>query len=175
MTESDRKILLVEDTLTQAMLYQHMLEKHGFSVMVARSGKQALEQISKDRPAAVITDINMPEMSGYELSKLIKSDDTTSDIVVILLTTTLSEDSIFECINSGADEITLKGLKEEWFVELLNKTASRKVSGTGDGDSWESEVTDTAGVQHVKCSRTQALRMLLSVYDLLRKVQEGYL
>ncbi len=173
MTDSDRTMLLVEDTLTQAMLYQHMLEKHGFSVKVARSGKQALEQISKDRPAAVITDINMPEMSGYELAKAIKSDATTSDIVVILLTTTLSEDAIFECINSGADEITLKGLKEESFVALLNKTLSRKINGTAQGDSWETEIADAGGVQHVTCGRTQTLRMLLSVYDLLRKVQEG--
>lgn len=160
--------MLVEDTLTQAMLYQHMLEKNGFQVRVARSGKQALEQIENDKPVAVLTDINMPEMSGFDLCKTIKSNDTTSDIIVVLLTTTLSPEAIFDCLNSGADEISLKSLKEEAFVDLMKRSLDRRLEVSDQ----TVKIDQNGAVTEVQTSYRQSLRLLLSVYDLLRKSRE---
>jgi CheY-like chemotaxis protein len=169
----NRAIILVEDTLTQAMLFQHMLEKGGFSVRLARSGKQALEMIEKEKPAAVLTDINMPEMSGYELSRAIKDSDTTDDIIVVLLTTTLSADDIFDCINSGADEISLKGLKEPAFLQLMESSIDRRVELSSANGLVEGTVVQNGSDKNVKCRSAQNLRFLLSLYELLRKLQEN--
>lgn len=173
METDDRRVLLVEDTLTQAMLYQHMLEKRGFKVKIARSGKQALEHIEKEKPAIILTDINMPDMDGYQLSRAVKDSDTTCDIIVVLLTTTLSPESIFDCINSGADEISLKGLREDAFLDLMEACALRKLEFESGGDTTAS-ATVTQGEQSVQIqiSEKQNLRLLLSMYDLLRRVQE---
>ncbi len=167
------KIILVEDTLTQAMLYQHMLEKGGFSVRLARSGKQALELIEKEKPDAILTDINMPEMSGYELARKVKDNDTTSDITVVLLTTTLSPEAIFDCINSGADEVSLKGLKEPAFVELLQSSLERTVTFPAAPQTFEASVIQSGVDVKVNCDSRQNLRLLLSLYSLMRKLQEN--
>lgn len=167
-----RQIVLVEDTLTQAMLYQHMLEKGGFSVRLARSGRQAIELIEKEKPLAILTDINMPEMSGYELARLVKENDTTRDIIVILLTTTLSDDAIFDCINSGADEISLKSLKEQVFVELIERSIARRVQCSENRGRLEATVMQSGVDVKLECDNGQNLRFLLSLYDLMRRLNE---
>lgn len=173
MATDDKRVLLVEDTLTQAMLYQHMLEKRGFQVKIARSGKQALEQIEKEKPSVVLTDINMPEMNGFELANAIKSNGTTSDIIVILLTTTLSPEAIFDCINSGADEINLKGLKEEAFLDLMECSVNRQIEFEGGATPIKARVPLNGNLTEVNTNPQKGLRLLLSLYDLLRKVQEN--
>lgn len=175
MSES-LKIILVEDTLTQAMLFQHMLSKRGFEVELARSGKQALEKLVSGRPDAVLTDINMPEMSGYELCRAIKDNDTTSGVMVILLTSTLHPDAIVSCINSGADDILLKGLGEDTFADLLKKSIGRKVASGGKNggtDKIDARVTVAGEDVSVKCHPEQLLRLLFSMYDLARSARES--
>lgn len=173
MAIENKQILLVEDTLTQAMLYQHMLEKRGFQVKIARSGKQALEQIEKEKPAVVLTDINMPDMNGFELSNAIKTSDTTRDIIVVLLTTTLSPQTIFDCINCGADEISLKGLKEDAFLQLMKQSTERQIEFQEPAADLHACVTEANVSSEIKSSNRQSLRLLLSMYDLLVKIQEN--
>lgn len=173
VTESNNvRILLVEDTLTQAMLFQHMLQKYGFQVKIARSGKQALEQIAQDKPDAVLSDINMPEMSGYDLSRRLKSNDTTRDITVVLLTATLPPNAIFECIKSGADEIALKSMKEEKFVELLKRGLTRRLEVRSQSQPVDVTVKQESGDHELKLQSEALLRLLLSVYELICKIQE---
>lgn len=173
MATDNKRVLLVEDTLTQAMLYQHMLEKRGFKVKIARSGKQALEQIEKDKPAVVLTDINMPDMNGFELSSAIKNNDTTCDIIVILLTTTLSPEAIFDCLNCGADEINLKGLKEDAFLDLMEASTERRIEFEGTARPLSAKVALNGSLTELKTNDQQGVRLLLSLYDLLQKVQEN--
>jgi Response regulator containing a CheY-like receiver domain and a GGDEF domain len=170
------KIILVEDTLTQAMLFQHMLSKRGFEVELARSGKQALEKLASGKPDAVLTDINMPEMSGYELCRAIKDNDTTSGVMVILLTSTLHPDAIVNCINSGADDILLKGLNEDTFADLLKRSIGRKVAaeeGNGVLAKIGARVSVAGEDVSVKCQPEQLLRLLFSMYDLARSAREN--
>jgi CheY-like chemotaxis protein len=156
------------------MLYQHTLEKGGFSVRLARSGKQALELIEKEKPVAILTDINMPEMSGFELARKVKDGDTTRDIIVVLLTTTFSPESIFDCINSGADEISLKGLKDQALVELMESSINRRVEVSPGAVAVEAKVSLGGSTPvAIKSDSVQNLRLLLSLYDLMRKMQEN--
>ncbi len=59
------EILLVEDSPTQAMELKLILEKHGYRILVAGNGREALAWLSRNRPAMVISDIVMPEVDGY--------------------------------------------------------------------------------------------------------------
>ena len=85
MTQEEEFILLVEDTLTQAMLYQHSFEKAGIKTKVAKSSKKAFEILEASKPILVLSDVNMPDETGYQLCSKIKSSDTTSDIMVVLI------------------------------------------------------------------------------------------
>src|SRR5665213_570098 len=68
------KILIAEDSPTQALQLQHILESQGYQVHVAANGRLALEATQDFVPTLVVSDVVMPEMDGYELSRRIKSD-----------------------------------------------------------------------------------------------------
>ena len=84
-----RRIVVAEDSPTQAEYLRHLLVKEGYEVVLAVHGRDALEAIRRDPPALVLTDIVMPEMDGYELCREIKADQKTAGIPVILVTQSL--------------------------------------------------------------------------------------
>ena len=66
-------VLIVEDSVTQAMKLQHLLERNGYEVFSARDGVEALAKLEARRPTLIISDINMPEMNGYEVCERLKA------------------------------------------------------------------------------------------------------
>ncbi len=80
------KILIVEDSPTQAALLQAVLQKNGYSVTTAMNGDQALHLAREHQPILVISDIDMPIMNGYELCLAIKQDAQLRETLVLLLT-----------------------------------------------------------------------------------------
>ena len=94
----DTYILIVEDSLTQAVQLQFLLEKNGFKVTCAHNGRQGLENARKEKPAVIISDIVMPEMDGYELCSNIKADDTLKDVPVILLTSLSNPEEVINAL-----------------------------------------------------------------------------
>ena len=129
-------VLLVEDTLTQALLIQHQLKKAGYSVKLARSGKAALDEAEKEVFGIILSDINMPGMDGYQLCKEIKQKDSYKDVPFILLATPVEKPEILRMLESGAENFILKAYDESTFVAKLDdivKTAHlRKSSGDNE-------------------------------------------
>ena len=80
------EILIAEDSQTQAEQLTHYLSARGYTVTVARDGKQALAAALRSTPAMIITDVVMPEMDGYTSCKEIKSLPALKDVPVVLLT-----------------------------------------------------------------------------------------
>ena len=76
--DEKKRILIVEDSVTQAMFLQHLLQENGYEVFTAVSGKHALEILADEKPALIISDIVMPEMDGFELTRAIKRTAQTS-------------------------------------------------------------------------------------------------
>src|SRR4051794_18221681 len=97
------RILIVEDSLTQAMMLQRLLSSHGFDVKAARNGREALTAMDCELPSLVITDINMPEMDGYELCRRIKDAAASRETPVILLTSLSDPRDILRGLECGAD------------------------------------------------------------------------
>ena len=62
-----RVILIAEDSPTQAEKLRYFLEQHGYQVVLARNGREALDKLASYKPHLLISDIVMPEMDGYEL------------------------------------------------------------------------------------------------------------
>lgn len=128
------KILLVEDTLTQALLIQHQLKKAGYTNKLARSGKAALEEMEKDSYGIILSDINMPGMDGYQLCNEIKSKDAWKDIPFILLATPVEKHEILKMLESGAENFILKAYDESAFLakleEIIKTAALRRASSS---------------------------------------------
>lgn len=81
-------ILVVEDIPNVLELLEVTLRFKGYPVVTAKNGQEALEQIQKERPALIITDILMPKMDGYALVHKLRNDPSTRDIPVIFVSAT---------------------------------------------------------------------------------------
>src|ERR1041384_6465759 len=99
----NRKILLIEDSRTQAEGLRHALESNGYRVHWASGAEQALESLRDTAFDLVVTDILMPGMDGFELCQAIKKDPSTRSIPVILLTALSEPKDVIRGLESGAD------------------------------------------------------------------------
>ena len=87
---SKKRILVVDDEPDFCSIVQGNLEKQGFDVEIAYDGKQGLEKVKANPPDAIVLDVMMPEMDGYEVCKQLKGDDAFSDIPILMLTAVAS-------------------------------------------------------------------------------------
>ena len=87
----DTHILIVEDSLTQAVQLQFLLEKHGFQVTTAHNGRQGLECARLRKPSIIISDIVMPTMDGLQFIRLLRAEKGLDAIPVIFYTATYTD------------------------------------------------------------------------------------
>ena len=123
------KLLVVEDNAEfRAFLHNELSEK--YSVIMAENGKEGLEKAREHQPNLVITDVMMPEMSGTELCRNLKSDLQISHIPVILLTAKTSDNAQIEGFEAGADAYITKPFNMDILLlrinNLLEKQEQRK-------------------------------------------------
>lgn len=115
-----KKVLIAEDSPTQALKLQMTLEQNGYEVLHGLNGKAALELIDENNPPdIIITDIVMPEMDGYEFCAEIKKNDKIRDIPVILLTQLSDPKDVIKGLQSGADNFISKPYSEEFLFERI--------------------------------------------------------
>ena len=126
-----KKILIVEDSPTQAELLKYLLEKHSYHISVAHNGKEALGFIKKQKPMIVISDIIMPEMDGYQLCEHIKKDENLRDIIVILLTILSNPGDVLKGLECGADDFMIKPYHENTIIKHIEQTISLKCHTEG--------------------------------------------
>lgn len=109
MPESDnRKTILVVDDMAAILEHARQILKDDYKIIPCTSAKMALEIMSKRLPDLIMSDINMPDMDGYEFLKVIRAAKEYKDIPVILITTGLTaetENLGYEC---GANDFVLK-------------------------------------------------------------------
>ncbi|MDZ4718894.1 MAG: response regulator [Roseiflexaceae bacterium] len=80
------KVLLVEDNDMNRDLFVRYLELHGFAVVTANNGIQALDMAASDRPDLILMDMSLPLMDGWEATRRLKANLVTSTIPVLALT-----------------------------------------------------------------------------------------
>ncbi len=119
-----RTILLAEDAMSTAMLEKNILESAGFSVVIARDGKEALDKSTQEKFDLVITDVLMPRMDGFELTASLRKDKLYKDIPIIIVTTRESDSDKRRGLESGADAYILKS---EFTSEGLLSTIERLI------------------------------------------------
>ena len=101
------RLLIVEDNVELLMLMKQAL-KSQYKVYLANNGVEALQIIHQKELDLIVSDVMMPEMDGYELTKVLKSDDNYNHLPIILLTAKTQEEDIEEGLRAGADEYLMK-------------------------------------------------------------------
>jgi two-component system, sensor histidine kinase and response regulator len=163
--KTTQKILVVEDSRTQAEYLRHILENEGYRVMLTGNGREALEQISIDRPAIVFTDVVMPEMDGYELCRRIKQNEKTSAIPVILVTQLFDPADVIRGLESGADDFIIKPYEAGHIRSRISTVLAAMQRPDPDGVRPALKVTAGKKTYAVTSSRLQIFNILLSTYD----------
>lgn len=105
--DSTSKILIVEDNLELLMLMQQLLKSY-YRVYIAQNGVEAMKIIKKKAIDLIISDVMMPEMDGYELTRTLKGAPNYDHLPIILLTAKTQEEDEQEALEAGADEFLTK-------------------------------------------------------------------
>ena len=173
------KILVVEDSLTQAERLRYILEMEGYQVSVAHNGKEALSLISKNRPTAVISDIVMPEMDGYQLCRQIKGNKDLRSIPIILLTALSDPSDVVKALECGADNFLTKPYEEKYLLSRLQYFLINQELRRTESIHMGLEIFFLGQKFLINSDRMQILNLLLSTYEAavqknkeLAKVQE---
>lgn len=98
-----KKILAVDDQVHIVRLVQINLERHGYQVVTAYDGEEALQKVRQERPDLIVCDVMMPRKDGFEVLRELKADPNLRDIPVIMLTAKAQDADVFKGWASGVD------------------------------------------------------------------------
>ncbi len=101
-------IMVIEDEEALALLLKYNLEKEGYDVAIESRGSKALAEIEKNLPSVILLDWMLPEMSGVDICKLIRSKPDIKNTPVIMLTAKGEEEDKVKGLSAGADDYVTK-------------------------------------------------------------------
>ena len=120
----DRDVLVVEDDPEINRLVGAYVELAGFHYISALSGNEAMAQVREHFPSAVVLDLMLPDVSGWEVCRQLKADWNTRGIPVIILTALDNDDSRQEGVRCGAAEYLTKPFDPDQFLDVLSRFAN---------------------------------------------------
>jgi len=119
-------ILVVDDEQDILDLLSYTLEKEGFLVHTANTGKKALKVMEKTRPDLILLDVMMPEMDGVETCRLIREDPKNADIIIAFLSARGEDYSQIAGFEAGADDYITKPIKPRVLSTRIQALLRRK-------------------------------------------------
>ncbi len=126
------RVLVVEDSPTQARLLRLILEAEGFAVEVAGDGQDALARLAAASFDLVVSDVLMPGLTGFELCRAIKADPARCEIPVVLVTTLREPMEIVQALEVGADSFIRKPYEPDALVVRLRTLLAQRAQLTKD-------------------------------------------
>ena len=163
-----KNVLILEDSPTQAVELEYILEKGGYSSTTVINGKEALKLLNDSNnimPDIIISDIVMPEMSGFEFSKAVKKNDKFKNIPIILLTSLSDPTDVISGLECGADNFITKPYQSEYLLSrikyLLINFEMRKNQPSGQGI----DIQFSGKKYNITSDRIQILDLLVSSFE----------
>ncbi len=127
------ELLVVDDSESARALLKRTLGRIGYSMLEAEDGKQALKLVQSSRPAAILLDIMMPEMNGFEFLEQLRADKSTADIPVIIVSAKDFDPEEMQQLNASALEIFQKGAYErQKLVETVRTLVDQRLETSAD-------------------------------------------
>ena len=111
--EKRGRVLVVDDSITTRTMEKNILETHGYEVVTAVSGFDALEKLANSRFDLMVSDVEMPGMTGFELTREVRKRENTAEMPVIIVTSLASDDHRRQGMEAGAQAYIVKGNFEQ--------------------------------------------------------------
>ena len=115
-------VMVIEDEEALALLLKYNLEKEGYDVAIESRGSKAIAEVEKNHPSVILLDWMLPELSGVEICKLIRSKPDIKTIPIIMLTAKGEEEDKIKGLGAGADDYVTKPFS---IPELLARVKSQ--------------------------------------------------
>jgi CheY-like chemotaxis protein len=122
-------VLVVDDSPSVRTVVTGMLKANGWETQSARDGIEALEVIARKRPSAVLLDIEMPRMDGYELMATLRSDPQYRNLALIVLTSRAADKHRLRAQQLGASAYVVKPYKDSSLLETIAELVRKEQSG----------------------------------------------
>lgn len=116
-----KKILIVEDNDLNMKLFNDLLQAHGYETVQTVDGRDALKLVREHSPDLILMDIQLPEISGLEVTKMIKADDDLKDIPVIAVTAFAMKGDEEKIREGGCEGYIAKPISVPHFLETVQK------------------------------------------------------
>ena len=152
-------VVIAEDSRIQAKMLMRRLTEAGHTVRWGETGADALALVRERRPDIIVSDIEMPVMTGYEFCKAVKTDPSLKTLPFILLSTLADPIDIIRGLDAGADNYVTKPYEPEFLLGRIQSLLATPLAETDSGG-------DEAGQQfRVKAGRQQVLNLLVSTFE----------
>ena len=114
-----KTVLIVEDNELNMKLFSDLLEAHGYATLKTSNGIEAMELARSDRPDLIIMDIQLPEVSGLEVTRWLKADDDLKSIPVIAVTAFAMKGDEERIREGGCEAYLSKPISISHFLETV--------------------------------------------------------
>ena len=119
-----KTVLIVEDNDLNMKLFQDLLEAHGYETLQTKDGKQALKMAQEHRPDLIIMDIQLPEVSGLEVTSWIKNDENIKHIPIIAVTAFAMKGDEEKMREGGCEAYIAKPISVTQFIDTVKSFAA---------------------------------------------------
>ena len=116
-----KSVLIVEDNELNMKLFHDLLDAHGYATIQTRNGFEALELARLHRPALILMDIQLPEVSGLEVTKWLKDDEELRDIPVVAVTAFAMKGDEERIRDGGCEAYLSKPISVVGFIDTVRK------------------------------------------------------
>lgn len=157
------RILVVEDSQTQAQALSFVLEEAGYEVELVRDGRAGLDRIrASDDLDAVLSDVVMPRMDGFELCRSIRSEERGQHLPVLLLTSLSDSGQILRGLEAGADNYILKPYEPDDLLARLERVLRSAKPGAVDAPETAACVQVGQDQYRIEATKERILDYLVS-------------
>ena len=116
-----KTVLIVEDNELNMKLFHDLLEAHGIETVETRNGKDVLELAREHKPDLILMDIQLPEISGLDVTKMLKGDEELKAIPVIAVTAFAMKGDEQKIREGGCEDYISKPISVTNFLEIIQK------------------------------------------------------
>jgi two-component system cell cycle response regulator DivK len=116
-----KKVLIVEDNELNMKLFNDLLEAHGIETVSTNNGNNVLELTRESKPDLILMDIQLPEVSGLDVTKWLKAEDDLKHIPVIAVTAFAMKGDEQKIREGGCEDYISKPISVTHFMDVINR------------------------------------------------------